>query len=119
MSLFSDVRLGLRTLARNPVFTLVAVIALSLGIGANAIVFTLTNTVLLKGFPFDKNDRIVYMGSRNTTRSDQFGSVSYADFRDWRKQANSFVGMAAVNGAQINLTDDKGLPETHRAAQMT
>jgi len=57
MSLFSDVRFGLRTLARNPVFTLVAVIALSLGIGANAVLFTLTNTVLLKGFPFDKNDR--------------------------------------------------------------
>lgn len=119
MSLFSDVRFGLRTLARNPVFTLVAVIALSLGIGANAVVFTLTNTVLLKGFPFDKNDRILYLGSRNVTRSDQFGLVSYADFRDWRTQAKSFVGIAATSGAQINLTDDKGLPETHRAAQMS
>ena len=119
MSLFSDVRFGLRTLARNPVFTFVAVIALSLGIGANAVVFTLTNTVLLKGFPFDKNDRILYMGSRNLTRSDQFGPVSYADFRDWRTQAKSFVGIAAASGTQINLTDDQGLPETHRAAQMS
>ena len=119
MSLLTDVRFGLRTLAKNPVFTLVAVIALSLGIGVNAIVFTLTNTVILKGFPFDKNDRIVYMGSRNVTRSDQFGPVSYADFRDWRKQARSFVGMAAASGAQVNLTDNNGLPETHRAAEMT
>src|ERR1700686_1598473 len=119
MSLLSDVRFGLRTLARNPVFTFVAVIALSLGIGANAVVFTLTNTVLLKGFPFDKNDRILYMGSRNVTRSDQFGPVSYADFRDWRTQAKSFVGIAAASGTQINLTDDQGLPETHRAAQMS
>jgi len=47
------------------------------------------------------------MGSRNVTRSDEFEPVSYADFRDWRAQAKSFVGIAAASGAQINLTDDK------------
>lgn len=69
MPLLNNLRFGLRTLAKNPAFTPVAVVALALGIGVNATVFTLTNAVVLKGFPFDKNDRVVYMGSRNLTRS--------------------------------------------------
>ena len=67
--------------------TVVSVLTLALGIGVNASVFTLPNPVLFKGFPFDKSDRILYMGERNTTRSQRYGPVSYPDLRDWRAGA--------------------------------
>jgi hypothetical protein len=56
MQFLQDVRVGFRSLIKNPGLTL---IALALGIGANATVFTFTNAVLFKGFPFDKSDRIL------------------------------------------------------------
>ena len=118
-SLWQDLRYAVRRLVKSPGFTIVAVLTLALGIGANAVVFTLANTVLFKGFPFDRNDRIMYMGNRNVTRNDRFGNVSYPDFRDWRGSAKSFVGIAAATGLQANLTDDQGLPETHRGALVT
>jgi hypothetical protein len=71
MTVLEDVRYGLRTLAKNPGFTLVAVSALSLGIGVNATVFTLSNAVLFKNMPFDQNDRILYMSTRNANRGDR------------------------------------------------
>jgi ABC-type antimicrobial peptide transport system permease subunit len=97
---------------------LVIVIALSLGIGANATVFTLTNAVLFKGFPFDKSERILYLQERNV-RNDRFAGVSYPDFRDWRAAAKSFEGLSAFTGPQINVGDDTNVSEVYPAAQMT
>jgi putative ABC transport system permease protein len=121
--LWRDLRYALRILAKNPGYTAVALLALTLGIGANAVVFTITNGVLLKGFPFDKSDRIVYMGTRNLAQtnrySSRFGPVSYADFRDWRAQAKSLTGIAAARGEQYSLNDDKDAPETIRGAEIS
>src|SRR6185295_19907807 len=97
MQILTDVRHGFRSLVKSPGLTLVALMALSLGIGANATVFTLTSAVLFRGFPFDKADRILYLSTRNV-RNDRFGAgVSYPDLRDWR-HAQSFEGLAAFNG---------------------
>jgi hypothetical protein len=62
-TLIQDMRFGVRTLAKNPGFTAVAVTALALGIGANATVFSMVNAVLFKSLPFDQNDRILYLSS--------------------------------------------------------
>ena len=114
-----DVRFGLRTMLKNPGVSLVSVLTLALGIGVNATVFTLSNAVLFKGFPFDQSDRILYLGERNVNRDQRFGAVSYPDFRDWRDRAKSFVGMAAVSGLRVNLSDGNGLPESYQGAQIS
>ena len=87
-----------------------AVGILALGIGANATVFTLTNAILFKGFPYlDRNDRFVYIQTAGP------GPSSYPDIQDWRTQAKSFEGMAIVNGAgRMSLS---GSPERYLASQ--
>ena len=114
-----DARFGLRMLRKNPGFTAVAVLTLAVGIGMNATVFTLTNAVLFKGFPFDKNELIYYLGSRNLSSKLPAVFVSYPDFRDWQMQAKSFSGLAAAQYEQITLSDNSGLAETRFAAFMT
>jgi len=114
-----DVRYGLRTLAKNPGFAVVAVTALSLGIGVNATVFTLANGVLFKSMPFDQNDRVLYLSTKNANRGDRRSGVSYPDFRDWKRDAKSFEELAAYDGAAVNYSDKTGLPELYGAAQMT
>src|SRR5579864_5005483 len=100
-----DLKYALRVLANSPGYTAVALLALTLGIGADAVVFTITNAVLLKGFPFLDNARIAYVGTRNlaeTGRYDsRFGPLSYADFRDLQQQTKSFAAMAAARFTPI------------------
>ena len=117
--LLEDVRYGVRTLAKNPGFTVVAVTALALGIGVNATVFTLSNGVLFKSMPFDRNDRVLYLSTRNVNRGDRRAGVSYPDFRDWKAQATSFEELAAYSGRGVNYSDKTGLPELYNASQMT
>ena len=119
MDLFEDVRFGARVLIKNPGFAVVAVIALALGIGVNATVFTITNAVLFKGQPFDRNDRIVYMGSRNANRNNQQAGVSYPDFRDWRAAAKSFSGLAGIQVARLNIADADNPPEQFIGPRVT
>jgi predicted permease len=114
-----DVRYGIRTLANNPAFTAVAVGALALGIGINATVFTLSNAVLFKSMPFDRNDRILYLSTKNVSRGDRRSGVSYADFRDWKRDAKSFEDLSAYHGIGVNYSDQTGLPELYGAAQIT
>jgi putative ABC transport system permease protein len=118
-SLLEDVRYAFRTLVKNPGFTLVAITALSLGIGVNATVFTLSNGVLFKSMPFDQNDRILYLSTRNANRGDRLAGVSYPDFRDWRAQAHSIEEMAAYSGEGVNYSDKTGLPELYNSSRIT
>src|ERR1700689_2158316 len=107
MSLLGDVRLGFRTLIKNPGFTAVAVTMLAVGIGVNAAVFTVTNAVLFKGFPLVKeNDRLLYI-----TPKDSNCCVSYPDFLDYRAEAKSFQGRAVVHGVARIVSDQSGFPE--------
>src|SRR5215472_5698378 len=101
MRFLEDLRFGVRTMAKHPGVSLVSVVTLAVGIGVNATVFSLSNAVFFKGFPFDNSDRILYLGTRNTNRNQRFGPVSYPDFRDWRDRARSFTGMAAVTGLRV------------------
>ena len=106
MSLVSEFRLALRTLIKSPAFTVVAVIMLALGIGANATVFTVMDGVLFKGFPLVKqNDRLVYISNGGCC-------ISYPDFQDIRAQAKSFSGMGITHGIGRILGDTSGYPET-------
>jgi putative ABC transport system permease protein len=99
-----------RMLAKDPWFTLVAVLALALGIGVNSTVFTFVNAVLLRGLPFPNADQIVHLNSRNTTEGNSQG-VSYPDFRDWRANARTFSSLAAYQQTTMNISDSGHPPE--------
>jgi putative ABC transport system permease protein len=113
-SLLHDVRYALRGMRRSPGFTIAAVIMLAAGIGVNAIVFSVTNAVLFKGFPLvDRNDRILYMTTGRGC------CVSWPDFEDWRAQAKSFEGMALVHGVGMTFSDQSGFPERYDATEVS
>jgi predicted permease len=116
--MLKDLRFALRTLAGNPGFTSVAIIALSLGIGVNAIMFTITNAMLFKGMPFDPHNRVLYLATRHPKNKDWINGISYPDFRDWA-QAKSFRGIAADWGLSVNLSDKTGFPEQYVASRIT
>src|SRR5262245_45148736 len=114
-----DLRYGIRMLLRKPVFTLVAVVTLALGIGANTAIFSVVNAVLLRPLPFADPDRLVWMWGSIRNFGEQ-ASVSPLDFLDYREQNRSFEQFAAAITVPIpfNLTGS-GNPERLNAAVIT
>ena len=110
--LLQDVRYGIRTLLKSPGFTLVAVIALALGIGANTAMFGVVNAVLLRPVPYPQPDRLLKLYSSTRFRQ---GSVSYLNFLDWQRSSRSFEEMAAYRTDNFNLTGQAN-PERLRGA---
>src|ERR1043165_2451211 len=100
MNLWHDLRFAIRLLLKDRWFTLVAAVALALGIGVNNTVFTFVNAVLIRGLPFADPDRIMALGTRDARGRDR--GVSYLEFQDWREGARSFAGMAAFSGQTMN-----------------
>jgi predicted permease len=109
MSLLQDLRYAIRLLVKDKWFTLVAAIALALGIGVNNTVFTFVNAVLIRGLPFDDPDRIMALGTRDARNRDR--GVSYLEFQDWREGARAFTGIAAFSGQTMNVSDEGRAPE--------
>jgi putative ABC transport system permease protein len=101
--LAQDVRFALRVLWKTPTFTAVAVLTLSLGIGANTAVFSVVNAVLLRPLPFPQSGRLVLIWATNTKNGDQHDVASYPDFEDWKGSSGSFEGMAAFTSRGVTL----------------
>jgi putative ABC transport system permease protein len=118
MAFFEDVRFGLRAMAKNPGFTATAVIALALGIGANATVFGIADGVLLKGMPF-VGDRIMFLSSRNVSRGQQRMGVSWPDFRDWYGQVKTMDSLSIFQFNIDNISDKSGLPTRYNVGVMS
>jgi putative ABC transport system permease protein len=100
--LVQDIRYGLRALWKSPGFTLVAVLTLALGIGANTAIFSVVYAVLLRPLPYQDASRLVLLNE--TTPKVGTVSVSYPNFIDWRSQSHTFSEMAAVHEVGLNLT---------------
>jgi putative ABC transport system permease protein len=99
--LLQDLQYGVRVFARNPTFTLVALLALALGIGATTAIFSVVDTVLLKPLPYSQPDRIVSVGLTG------FGDDSIAlgpDYIEWRARNHVFEEMAGYSATQFTLT---------------
>ncbi|HEX8140365.1 MAG TPA: ABC transporter permease [Pyrinomonadaceae bacterium] len=105
-TLWQDLRYGARTLRKRPAFTVVAVVALALGIGANTAIFSVVNTLLLSPLPYSDSERLVMLWEANRPRDVHQNVISSANFLDWREQSQSFAEMAAFYDARLNLTGD-------------
>jgi putative ABC transport system permease protein len=100
-SLFRDFRLAVRVLLKSPAFTLSAVSALALGIGANSAIFSVVNAVLFRPLPYSEPDRLVTMFGSD--RSFRQSTVSPADYVQWRAQTKVFDELACYTGGSFNL----------------
>ncbi|HEV7377153.1 MAG TPA: ABC transporter permease [Pyrinomonadaceae bacterium] len=96
-NLFQDVRYGLRTLLKSPGFTIIAVAALSVGIGANTVIFSVVNTLLLRPLPFPHSEEITAILVKDTETGSLYSSYSYPNFEDIRDQNHVFEQVAAYN----------------------
>src|SRR5215813_1527322 len=94
-TLLQDLRYGARMLMKSPGFTVVAVITLALGIGANTAIFSLVNAVLLRPLPYEQSDRLVMIWDTNTERALDHEGPAPGNFLDWKTQNRVFDGMAA------------------------
>src|SRR6185436_16531455 len=103
--MFQDLRFALRSLRKRPGFSLVVVITLALGIGANTAIFTVVNAVLLAPLPYGQPDRLVALTAKNDKLNLTQQPVAYANFKDWREQNQAFEQLAAVRGESFSLTD--------------
>jgi putative ABC transport system permease protein len=92
-------------LLKKPGFTVIALIPLSLGIGANTAIFTVINGVLLRPLPFGESDRLMAVWSTDTRRAESKNWTSYLDFVDWRARSRSFERLAAWTEIDHTLTD--------------
>jgi putative ABC transport system permease protein len=109
--LWQDTLYGLRMLARKPVFTLVAVLSLALGIGLNTAIFTLMNTILLRPLPYPDADRLVEIFSVPPAHLDQLNGASIPDLFAWKEQARSFEAIGALTNSAVDFgAEENGLP---------
>ena len=112
--LLQDLRYGARTLVKAPGFTIVAILTLAIGIGANAAIFSVVNAVLLKPVPFPDPDRLVMF--MNTSPQGSGRNASPAKFQHWREQTRVVQDVAAFRNNIVNFTGG-GVPEQLRAGR--
>jgi putative ABC transport system permease protein len=113
--LAQDLRYAARRLAHNPGFSLLVVVILALGIGANTAMFSIVNAVLLRPLPYPDPEKIVVL---HETFRNGWGSVSAPDYLDWKAQSNSFASMAVYRTGGLNLTG-KFVPQRVESAEVS
>jgi putative ABC transport system permease protein len=116
--LVNDLRFAVRMLLKDKWFTLVAVVALGLGIGLNATVFTFVNAVLIRGLPFHDPQQILHVNGRNTSTGNGSG-ISYLDAEAFRAQSKVFGSLAAYRNNSFTVTENGRPPERVRGSAMS
>jgi putative ABC transport system permease protein len=116
-----DVRAAVRAILKDRWLAAAAIVALALGIGVNATIFTLVNAVLIRGLPFPESHNLFVLGTipQGPGTTVRFNPASYQDVQDWKTQAGSFVDIAAFGQSSINLADDRGMPEQINGARVS
>ncbi len=121
-SLARELRFSLRTLRRTPGFTLIAILVMALGIGANVALFTVVRGVLLKPLPFEDSDRLMMLYETGLHESDApgYNVVAGGIYAEWKKQNQSFSNLALSTDSLVGLSGSGGqLPEKLRSAEFS
>ena len=130
-TLWQDLRLAVRLLAKDRGFTIAAVVALGLAMGLNTSVFAIINAAFLRDVPLTEPKRLLAIQLRESltpqperdmrgpSQNGSVVAVSYADLRDWREQTTSFEGLAANGPGVMNLSDDGSPAERFRGSYLT
>src|SRR5256886_14536326 len=104
-TLLQDMRYALRVLRKSPGFTIVAVLSLALGVGANTAIFSIVNAVLLRSLPFSHPERLVKIVASNRGVGARDIGLSVPEFDDLRSRAGVFDQVTAIQGGPTNLYD--------------
>ncbi|HJT79967.1 MAG TPA: ABC transporter permease [Chthoniobacterales bacterium] len=117
--MMTDLRFAVRQLFKSPGFTVVAVMTLALGIGANTAIFTLVSGVLLRPLPYPQADRIVYFEGQNPAAGISDSNISIADYLDWAEQTDLFASTGLFAVGSGTLAADGNEPERVPRAAVT
>src|SRR5436190_16425849 len=112
-----DLRFAVQLMIKDRWYSAVAIVALALGIGLNATVFTLVNAILIRGLPYEDSPRLYMLGSQH--KEGGRNSVSLPDLQDWQSQSKVFVGLAAFSNGELNVSDDRSAPQNARSAGLS
>src|SRR5215212_5783935 len=115
--MLQDLRFALHLIVKDRWYSAVAIVALSLGIGVNATVFTLVNAVLIRGLPYKDSAQLYVIGPQRKDNP-RAGGMSLPDLRDWQ-EARSFSGIAASTGEPGNLSGDGSAPVQVSSSRIT
>lgn len=118
-SIIQDLRFGARTLARKPGYTLVIILTIALGVGANTAIFSVVQGVLLGRLPYRAPEQLVVVQGSNPERGYTNSNTSYQDFVDWRRQNRAFSHLAAFNPGSLNLSAAGQAPQRIDYARVT
>jgi putative ABC transport system permease protein len=115
--MLEDLRFAFRQLLKNPGFTLIAIVALALGIGANTAIFSVVNAVLLRPLPYPDPDTLIVLRERSSVF--ERGAVGYMNWLDWHAGQKSFTDLALVRRENFNFsaTPGAGAPERIRGVR--
>src|SRR4051812_23150675 len=103
-SILQDIRYAVRLAIRTPAFSVVAILALAIGIGANTAIFTIVNAVLIERLPFRDPDRLVVVWEESVRRPGRRNTISPANFLQWQERNDVFEQIASFYEWRANLT---------------
>src|ERR1041384_4074712 len=118
-TILQDIRYGARMLLKTPGVSLIVIIALALGIGADTAIFRVGSAVLLRPLPYEQSERLVFLNEKSPVLDEM--SISYPNFLDWREHNQSFEKIGVYNRGSYNLTgtgDAERIITTQMSADM-
>jgi predicted permease len=114
-----DLQYATRALRRSPGFAMTAIAIAAIGIGATTAAFTMVDHVLIRPFPFARQDRLVKLRENDLSGMQRFWDVSPANYRDWKRMSTSYESMGAYRALSVNMTGGQGDPQRIDGASLT
>src|SRR5580704_15299341 len=116
--LLADLRYAVRTLRKSPVFTIAAILTMTLTIGANTAIFSVVNAVLIRPLPFAAPERLMQVAEKNDKLNISNFAASVLNYLSWKQQNRSFQALGAIGSGAYTLTG-RGEPEQFNGATIS